>query len=181
MHLEWRAVARGTGPAILTSVAAEEAEELYELADDEDVLEIGAAYGYSAVTMALGGATEITSVDPHGGETWLGDTLSVMRSNLDAYNVGDRVEIIQGYSQDIMPRLRSEGRRYGLIFIDGDHRAASAEHDITEALQLIKPGGVIAVHDYMETCCCPEVQYATDRMFPDGPDRVVGTMFVIRR
>lgn len=180
MHLEWREVVPGPGPAICTSVAAEEAEELARLAQGEDVLEIGAAYGYSAVIMALGGAEEVVSVDPHGGETWLGDTSTAMRRNLAAYGVDDRVEIIEGYSQDIMPRLRAEQRRFGFIFIDGDHRGESAERDITEALLLIEPGGVIAVHDYLEHCCCFEVMAAVDRMFPEGPDHVTGTMFVSR-
>jgi len=181
MHLEWRPVApRPDGPAILTSVATEEAAELARLASGQDVLEIGGAYGFSAVTMALGGAQSITSIDPHGGETWLGDTLSTMRRNLDAYGVTDQVQILAAYSQVEMPRLREAGRKWSMIFIDGDHRGTSAETDIANAFDLITPGGVICVHDYLEQCCCPEVEAATDKMFPEGPERVVATMFVSR-
>lgn len=130
--------------------------------------------------MALAGARSITAIDPHG-PTWLGDSLAIMRGNLEAYGVADRVEIVQDYSQNAMPRLLAEGRRFGFIFIDGDHSGPAAETDIANALGLVMDGGVIAVHDFMEHCCCPEVMHAVNRMFPDGPDAIVGTMTVHQR
>lgn len=191
MHLEWREVAPGDGPAILTSVATEEATELARLAKGQDVLEIGSARGYSACVMALAGARSITAIDPHM-PTWLGDTRSQMRANLDAYGVADRVEIIQAYSFDAMPALIEQERRFGLVFVDGDHAGPVAEQDLGYAAMLTGPaqdsnggqstdggpGGIICVHDFLEHCCCPEVLHAANRVFPDGPSRIIATMAV---
>jgi predicted O-methyltransferase YrrM len=177
MHLTWQPRELGDGPPILTSVDPAEAEELGRLAKGKQVLEIGSAYGYSACIMALAGAEHITAIDPHVTWTWLGDTLPQMRANLDAYGVADRVEIMQGYSYDVMPQLIADERVFDFIFIDGDHLGPAVDQDIVYARQLLAPGGVIACHDYMEHCCCPEVLHAVNRAF-NQPTRVIATMSV---
>jgi predicted O-methyltransferase YrrM len=179
MHLVWQPRDPGVGPAILTSLDPAEADELGRLAKGRQVLEIGSAHGYSAVVMALAGAERVTAVDNHNGLTWLGDTLTTMHLNLNAHGVADKVEIMQGDSGDVLPRLAEEERKFGLVFVDGDHNADGAERDITLALQLTEAGGVIAVHDYLEHCCCPDVLHVVNRMFAGGPTRVVATMAVI--
>src|SRR5689334_294406 len=62
VKLEWRDVA--PGPAISTSLTAAETAELRRLGRNADVLEIGSAYGYSTVTLALV-AKWVVAVDPH--------------------------------------------------------------------------------------------------------------------
>src|SRR5262252_170036 len=174
MHLPWRDVAPGDGPAISTSVTAAEAAELACLAEGRAVLEVGSAYGYSAVVMALAGA-RVTTVDPH---TWIPGSLQAMQANLAAYGVSDRVEIIDEPSQAVLPWLAREGLSFGLVFVDGDHSAQAARHDIRWGLQLLEEGGTIAVHDYLEACCCPGVREAADVMFPAG-GTVVGSMLTV--
>lgn len=164
MHLPWRDVAPGDGPAISTSVTSAEAAELARLAEGRDVLEVGSAFGYSAVVMALAGA-RVTAVDPH---TWLPGSFEVMTGNLAAYGVQDRVEVIREVSQEALPWLARDGARFGLVFIDGDHSAEAARHDIRWALQLLDEGGTLAVHDYLEECCCPGVRAAADGLLEGG-------------
>ena len=173
MHLPWRDVAPGDGPAISPSVTAAEAAELARLAEGRDVLEVGSAFGYSAVVMALTGAT-VTAVDPH---TWLPASHEVMTANLAAYGVADRVEVMREASQQALPWLAKEGARFGLVFVDGDHTAEAARHDIRWALQLLDPGGTLAVHDYLEDCCCPGVRVAADGLLEGGT--VVGSMLTV--
>ena len=176
MHLAWRDVAPGDGPAISTSVTAAEAAELGRLAEGREVLEIGSAYGYSAVVMALAGA-HVTAVDPHN---WIGGSYEVMLANLAAYGVDGRVQVIREPSQVVLPWLARECAAFGLVFVDGDHAAAAARHDIRWGLQLLDPGGTIAVHDYLEDCCCPGVREAADGIFPGG-GTVTGSMFTVVR
>ena len=173
MHLPWCDVAPGDGPAISTSVTAVEAAELARLAEGRAVLEVGSAFGYSSVVMALTGA-RVTAVDPH---TWLPASHEVMTANLEAYGVADRVEIFRAVSQFVLPRLADEGARFGLVFIDGDHSAQAARHDIQWALQLLNPGGTLAVHDYLEDCCCPGVREAADGLLEGWT--VVGSMLTV--
>ena len=173
MHLPWRDVAPGDGPAISTSVTAAEAAELARLAEGRDVLEVGSAFGYSAVVMALTGA-RVTAVDPH---TWLPASHEVMTANLEAYGVADRVTVVREASQEALPWLAKEGTRFGLVFVDGDHSEAAARHDIRWALQLLDPGGTLAVHDVGETCCCPGVAAAAKALLGDG--KMVDSMMTV--
>jgi len=129
LHLPWRDVAPGDGPAISTSVTAAEAAELARLAEGRTVLEVGSAYGYSAVVMALTGA-QVTAVDPHGGPGSCAGSYEAMVANLAAYGVADQVEVIREQSQQALPWLAREGLAFGLVFIDGDHSAQAARHDI---------------------------------------------------
>jgi len=40
------------------------------------------------------------------------------------------------------------GAEFDLVFIDGDHAAESVKSDIDKALSVLRPGGLIAFHDY---------------------------------
>lgn len=186
MHLTWRNVAPGAGPPICTSLLAEEAAELAALAKGKRVLETGSAHGFSAVTMALAGAEHVTAIDNHAGNTWLGDTRTTMEGNLAAYGVADRVTIVAADSHAGLAALKAEDAKFGLIFIDGDHSMSGALGDIDGALQLLDKDAVLAVHDYGETCCCPDVRRAVDaalgwmetRAAGTRPPREVGTLWL---
>jgi predicted O-methyltransferase YrrM len=153
-------MALGAGPAILTSVTAAETATLAELSHGRRVLEIGSAYGYSAVAMTLSGAW-VTAVDPHHAH----NSHEIMLTNLAAYGVTDHVEVVRQYSRTALPALADRGEEYDLIFIDGDHTTAGVEHDIKWSVELLRPGGTIVCHDYLETCCCPEVGPTVDLYF----------------
>lgn len=170
MKLDWRPIALGDGPAISTSLTAAETDELRRLAADADVLEVGSAYGFSAVAMALAGA-HVTAVDPHA---WL-DSYHVMVANLAAYGVTDKVEICRADSRVALPALAVEGRTFDLIWIDGDHEAATVARDVQNALALLRPAGTLVCHDYDEDTC-PGVRAALDAW--NIPPRLVDTMAI---
>jgi predicted O-methyltransferase YrrM len=172
--LTWRDVAPGEGgPPISTSLTLDETTKLRWLAAGADVLEIGSAYGYSAVAMALAGA-RVVAVDPHN---WL-PSLEVMQANLAAYEVEDQVDIRVARSNDEMPQLHSEGRLFDLVWIDGDHSAEAVTHDVTWALKLLHPGtGILACHDYDEATC-PGVRQALDAW--KVPEELVDTLAIYR-
>jgi predicted O-methyltransferase YrrM len=177
MHLPWRDVAPGPGPAISTSITDAESAKLRELAGKgRRVLEVGSAFGYSAVVMALAGAT-VHAVDPHA---WL-RSADIMAANLRVYGVGDRVAIDCRSSHEVLPTLADWGERFDLVFVDGDHAREAVDHDVSWALKLLAPGGVLACHDYGEDCCCAGVRKALDEWFPDGSDELVDTLFVVKR
>lgn len=176
MHLEWVPRAPGDGRTVSTSVQPAEAAALAEMAAAAgDVLEIGSAYGYSAIVMALAGA-RVTAVDPH---TWIPGSHAIMNANVAAYGVADQVTILAETAASAMSDLAAQGVTFGLVFIDGDHSAHAVHDDVTAALKILRPGGVLACHDYAETCCCPGVAQALDQLFPGGPSRMVDTMFVL--
>jgi len=176
MHMPWRDVSLGEGPFISTSVTVREAAELAGFADGQAVLEIGSAFGYSAVMMALAGG-QVTAIDAH---SWIPGSLETMTANMAAYGVADRVAILCETSCSAMPRLAAGEASFGLIFVDGDHQAEPVRHDVGWALRLLAPGGVLACHDCSEDCCCPGVRQALDELFPEGGE-LTDSLFVVRR
>jgi predicted O-methyltransferase YrrM len=171
IRLAWRDVAPGDGPTISTSLTQAETDELRRLAKKgKTVLEVGSAFGYSAISMALAGA-RVVAVDPH---QWL-NSLGIMASNVDDYNVSDKVEIRIADSRQIMPTLVALGQKFGLVWIDGDHEASAVAHDVEWARKLLKPTGTLAVHDYDEATC-PGVRQALDAW--KVPPRLVDTLAV---
>jgi predicted O-methyltransferase YrrM len=160
------------GPAFNTAITEDEAARLEELARGRRVLEIGSAYGYSAAVMALAGAVRVTAVDPHNAVPSKG----IMAESLEALNVADRVDMWCEYSGTALPRLAELKRKFGLIFVDGDHSVEAAARDAAMALPLLEPGGVLACHDYRDPDC-PGVGAALDKLFRDGPDRLTGTLW----
>jgi hypothetical protein len=61
---------------------------------------------------------------------------------------GNRVEKRKGSSLDMLPLLAFEKRRFDLVYVDGDHRAASAYKDAVLSWPLLAPGGIMIFDDY---------------------------------
>lgn len=171
-HRPWRDIQIADGPAICTSVTEEEAAELGRLAAGKCVLEVGTAHGYSAVAMALAGATQVVSVDSQPD-----DRRQIAQSRVDAYGVGHIVTLVTGASPQALIGMPRE--YFDLAFIDGWHEEQAVFDDMAAAMPLLKPSGTIAFHDYDEDCCCPGVKTVLDLAYPQGPSGLTGTLFVV--
>jgi len=131
-------------------LSSAEGAELQRLAAGNTVLEIGSLFGRSTVCMAETGAT-IVAVDPHDGfsladSKWHNvDSLATLRANLAQHAVDNQVVVIAAPIQAIARHLT---RSFDLAFVDGDHSHAACLRDCQIAERLVRPGGVIAVHDY---------------------------------
>jgi predicted O-methyltransferase YrrM len=173
IFLPWRPVSIDGGPEILTSVTETETEVLHELAADAgEALEVGSAYGYSAIVMAKAGA-RVTAVDPHAGE--LPGSLGIMQGYLQAYQANS-VLMRVGRSQEILPTCPLAW--FGLVFIDGDHTEATVAHDVEWAIKLLRPGGILLCHDWDEGTC-PGVRAALERLLGPPPE-LTDTLAVYR-
>ena len=162
--LPWRHVEIETGRPVGTSLTVAEAQTLRGLAEARWCLEVGAAYGFSAITMAQV-ARHVISVDPHENE--VPESLDGMRANVAAYGLQNKISIVIGRSQSVLPALWNLGATFQLIFIDGDHHMEAVEHDITWARKLLADGdSVLACHDYDEFTC-PGVRQAIDHHFTE--------------
>jgi predicted O-methyltransferase YrrM len=171
----WRMVPVNGGNPIPTSITPAEAAALASLAVGR-TLEVGSAFGYSAVVMARAGAPFVLSIDTH---QMASDSLAIMQSNLRAYNVTGRVGIVVGQSQDLMPALIACGARFDLVFVDGDHSEVALRSDVRYAMRLLGSGGVLACHDYGYDAW-PAVKGVLDECFPAGPDRLIDSLWVHR-
>ena len=101
------------------------------------VVEIGTGTGVSGVWLLRGMRSDgiLTTVDIEAEHQRL-----AKESFADAGIAAQRARTISGAALDVLPRL-TDGH-YDLVFCDGD----KAEYDayLTEALRLLRPGGVVA-------------------------------------
>ena len=174
----------------LTAMDGVELRTLAQHAHGKTVLEIGARLGASTFSMAK--AAEIVySVDWHRGDVWhgeaggVGDTLPIFWRFAQKYDLRDKVVPLVGTSQQVLPIL-PQGH-FDLVLVDGDHSYAGALFDVVQAKRLVKPGGVIAIHDFgREAVNIPEdsplyigVTKAAREALGE-PDELIGTVAIYR-
>ena len=101
------------------------------------VVEIGTGTGVSGLWMLRGMRPDgvLTTVDTEGEHQRL-----AKQAFTEAGIPTQRVRLIPGAALDVLPRL-TDGH-YDLVFADGD-KTEYAEY-LTEALRLLKPGGIVA-------------------------------------
>ena len=130
-----------------------ELQFLAESASKADVVfEIGSYMGRSARAMADNSEARIYCIDPWGTHNYNdhgivfstdGSTFSVFYANLYSYIKSGRIIPCQEFWEKYEPKEKAD-----FIFIDGDHRYPAVKADILKAKLHIKPGGLIAGHDY---------------------------------
>ena len=112
------------------SVTDEECKVLGWLAADRTVLEIGTGLGVSTRAMqAAGGEVETVDVDPWvQANVWPG----LRELGVECRDVAD---------------ASPYAAQFDMCFIDGAHDEASVERDLDTAMRLVRPGGLIVLHD----------------------------------
>ena len=122
------------------------------------MLEIGSFEGRSATWfldhLLTHEASHLTCVDTfQGSHEHRSRDLDLLetrcRSNLARF--GPKVTVIQGSSFEIL-RSCMRAPQYDIIYIDGEHHAASALEDAVLAFPLLKTGGRMVIDDYGATC-----------------------------
>ena len=113
-------------------------------------IEAGLGYGISALFICEGllvngapGACHVV-IDPYQDTRFANCGLQF----LDEAGVGDLVEHYAEESQITLPRLVSEGRRFDLAMVDGNHRFDAVFLDLYYLGRLLRPGGIVFVDDY---------------------------------
>jgi MMP 1-O-methyltransferase len=125
-----------------------------------EIVEIGSAYGRSTVCLAWGARLarngKVYAVDPHIGgiafRAGMGErakeytSLDLFEANIRRFNLQDTIVPMVATSEDAVKNWTSKNIR--LAFIDGWHTYDAVKHDILAWSPYIKPGGIIALHDY---------------------------------
>lgn len=135
-------------------------------------LEIGAYEGRNLAFLdwLLPGRLDVLAVDPWFDETHNPDEAyrSIeARFRRNVGRMGHRsVEILRGFSSEELPKLRANGRRFDLIYVDGSHAALDVMIDMSFAATLLTPGGMMVLDDYWHDVAeigGPGVKQAVDR------------------
>lgn len=142
--------------------------------DARVIVEVGSWKGRSTRALADNTKGVVYAIDPWAGETLTEDgavhpvTLDVWRSF--AWHLRDhlrttRVRPLRMRSTEALPALVAKlGPTVDLVFLDGDHREASVAADLEAAWPLLRPGGLLAGHDY-DNAAWPGVRRAVDARF----------------
>ncbi|MET2825385.1 glycosyltransferase [Mesorhizobium shangrilense] len=123
-----------------------------------EVLEVGSFEGRSAlfflqflpksriicVDTFEGGIEHITAGSEHAAD--MADVEARFDHNMKPFAA--RVDRRKGASIDVLPQLRTEERVFDIVYIDGDHRAASVFADASLCWTLLDHAGVMILDDY---------------------------------
>jgi len=148
-----------------------------ELGDNSNktMIEIGSFVGESTVMFAQSFGTVI-AIDPFLEGYDEGDTTSyqfdfdnVYQTYLDRTTIYPNIKTIVDTSDNAVKEL--DGETYDFIYIDGIHTYEQVKKDIQNYLPLVKKGGVIGGHDYVNSGHLVGVYEAVNEMFGQ-PDKV---------
>ena len=106
---------------------------IVSLLKPKKILEIGTNIGYSGTVM-LQAAPDATLFTIEMDE----DTANMAKNNFNTAGVGDRVQILRGKAEEILPYIKDE---YDLIFLDGPK--GQYYYLSTLLLPMLKSGGVL--------------------------------------
>jgi predicted O-methyltransferase YrrM len=116
------------------------------------VLEIGSWEGRSALFfLNYFPASQLVCVDTFGGNiehmrnphfaALIPETEQRFDANVAAFT--GRVEKIKGTSADVLPRLGIAGRRFNIVYVDANHRAANVYADGALAWPMVERAGIV--------------------------------------
>lgn len=124
-------------------------QKLVRQVDPEFSLEVGLAYGVSALFICEAinrrEGTRHIVIDPnqHGAsrdQGWDG----IGMANLKRAGYGDFVSLMEAPSHQVLPELEAAGQRIDFAFIDGWHTFDFTLVDFFYIDRMLKPGGVVA-------------------------------------
>lgn len=146
------------------------------------VAEIGSWMGRSTRALAdnIGPEGVVYAIDTWNGspecgaieklpEDWIFDQFRLNLQDLDG-----RVNAIRLSSSRAAAIAKSESEQFDLVFIDADHSYESVKADILAWRPLVRPGGILAGHDYSSTW--PGVIKAVNELVP-GAKRGAGSIW----
>lgn len=171
---DWLAAANAEG--VTGFMHPSELAKLVELAEGRDVLEIGSYRGLSAWCMAHS-ARHISCLDTFrawtNGQTQNTEEegFTTLDAFLDAMKDFTNVSHAVGTS---MQGLHIFELAYDMIFLDANHEYDEVRKDIGKWWPRVKPGGVMALHDYGHWDY-PGVKRAADEVFGDLGEYAPGT------
>jgi predicted O-methyltransferase YrrM len=135
---------------------------LYYLAralQPHSILEVGTHVGASTSMLALAlrrthdiaakprlVTVDITEVNDPARGAW--KRIGCSQSPAEVMRTIGCQDLVTFVASPSIPYLQSCKEMFDLIFLDGDHAATAVYQEIPAALELLKPGGAILLHDY---------------------------------
>lgn len=119
-----------------------------------EMIEIGSYMGESTMMFAsVNLFDKIHAIEPFEGEEDFNDLFDydweeVKNEYLLNTRYWDNIQLWEDYSYNVVDEFKESSVDF--IYVDGSHEYEDVKRDLELYLPLIKPGGYIAGHDYME-------------------------------
>jgi hypothetical protein len=157
-HL-WYCDRRAAGAGFLNR---DEAHILYNTAlrfVGAEALAIGCSMGWSVCHLAAGGVT-LDVVDPLLAADWVRQSVTESAAGTGMLS---RVKLYAAASPDALDALGSQGRRWSLMFIDGDHEFPSPTRDAVACERWATSDAAIVLHHVRAPAVAEAVYFLKDR------------------
>lgn len=157
---------------------------LYDVASrtsalEGDILEIGSAWGRTAVLLGYASSKQIWSIDPHtGGRAYIErgeaqDSFEIFKANLVRNGLGERVKIFKCTTDEVVEkRLIPDSLRFSMVFIDGLHTAKGVKIDFEMAFGHLVQGGVMVFDDYFQETIPDYTEMIDELVLRNGLDLI---------
>lgn len=128
------------------------------------VVEIGTCHGGTLYLWCQAAAPDalIVSIDLPEGEFGGGYPPERIPLYQSFAKPGQRLNLIRGdsHKKETLQELESSlgGQKVDFLFIDGDHRYEGVRADFEAYSRLVRPGGIIALHDIVERPAQPDLE-----------------------
>jgi len=130
-----------------------EKQLLYETAraTDGDAVEVGSWMGGSTIIIATGLKNgKVYAIDPHKDTTShragkVEDTFRIFKKNIKNFGVDNKIIPVHKTSKEAFDSW--EGKKVGMLFIDGDHSYSGVRYDIESWMRFLKSNGFLVFHD----------------------------------
>lgn len=125
----------------------------------KQALEIGCWVGWSAVHLAATGVV-LDVIDPMLGVAQIDETV---RSSLTAGGLMGNVNLIAGSSPEKVEELAATGKRWSLMFIDGNHEKPGPYLDAVVCAKFAEPDAMILFHDLAAPAVAEGLDYLREQ------------------
>jgi predicted O-methyltransferase YrrM len=134
------------------------------------ILEIGTRYGYSLISMVLGGIDTVEHVvcldNQSYGNTFDLPSQQVAEKNLRAVGYKGKAEFYVDNSRNLREHI-SEDRQFDIVHVDGDHTYGGAKKNMHLAWPNVRPGGIMIVDDIDNKSVWKAVEECIDELGVD--------------
>lgn len=130
---------------------------LLRLLQPQNILEIGAAVGFSSILMSeyVPDTTEITTIEK------VPVRIQAARDNFRKYGKTERITLLEGDAADVLKELVSQQKQYDFIFMD----AAKGQYRnfLTDILKILAPNGMLITDNVLQDGDVIQSRYAVTR------------------
>ena len=132
---------------IRTDFSRYEFPELIDNRGYKSAVEVGVNIGQFSYYLLKHSKLEIlVGVDPFAGR--FKSAMKGATSLMEPF--GSRYRLIRKPSVEAAAILKQDGRWYDFIYIDANHSQDFVRNDLRSWVNLVRPGGILAGHDYVE-------------------------------